>query len=554
MTAHHEKKLTERLREQHAAGSSRPRLSPAADCNGQPAAEVRPAEAPAFAGAPRPIRANLLPVPPLAADLIPAPFRGWLTDIAARGCFPLEYPTAAALVALAALVGRKVGIRPKRHDDWLVVPNLWGAIVGPPGVQKSPPVEEAMRPLRRLVAEALQAHEEALRAFAVEAAVAKARADAAKNELKKAARGKKKSDADLRELARQAEAPTERPPPRLRRYETNDPTVEKLGEVLAENPNGVLLFRDELMGFLRNLEKQGHESDRAFYLESWSGTGNFTYDRIGRGTLYIPSVCISVFGTIQPGPLARYVRSAATDENDGLLNRFQILFYPDLPEKWENVDRCPDTREKNAAYAIFRALDSIDPAMIGAEADAERGIPSLRFAEDAQELFDEWRTQLENRLRSGDDPPVLQCHLAKYRSLMPSLALLFQLIDVAGGEQASPVTLRCAEAGAAWCELLEAHAQRLYQAAFDGDFESATRLAQRLRDSLSNPFTARDVQRKCWSGLSSAEEVQRALLLLEERFWVKSVDAPSGREGGRPTQLFWINPAVLPHGSGTPAT
>jgi putative DNA primase/helicase len=515
--------------------------------NGKLAAQA--SQAPAFEGAPLPIRANLLPVPPLAPEMILSRFRGWLLDIAARGCFPLEYPTAAALVALAALVGRKVGIRPKRYDDWLVVANLWGAIVGPPGIQKTPPVEEAMRPLRRLVAEARKAHEEALRAFALDAAVAKARAGAAKEELKKAAKGKKKNDAELRELARQAKPPEEKTPPVLKRYETNDPTVEKLGEVLAENPNGVLLFRDELMGFLRNLDKPGHESDRAFYLESWSGTGCFTYDRIGRGTLHVPSVCVSVFGTIQPGPLARYVRAAATDDNDGLLNRFQVLFYPDPPEKWVNVDRYPDTQEKNAAYAVFRALDAIDPAGVGAEADAERGIPFMRFSPDAQGLFDGWRTELENRLRAGEDPAVLQCHLAKYRSLMPSLALLFHLIDLAGGQGAGPVTLRAAEAAAAWCELLEAHAQRLYRAAFDGDLEAAMRLAQSLRDSLPNPFKARDVQRKCWSGLGSAEDVERALLLLEDRGWVKPVEAPAGREGGRPTRLFWVNPAVLQGGN-----
>jgi putative DNA primase/helicase len=513
---------------------------------------ARQAEPPAFESLPQPIRVDLLPVPPLDPVMIPAPFRGWLTDIASRGCFPLEYPTAAAVVALSSLVGRRVGIRPKRHDDWLVVPNLWGAVVGPPGIQKTPPVEEAMRPLRRLVAEARKAHEEALREFAVDAAVAKARAEAAKKLLQKAAKDGKKSDSDLRELARQAEPPQDKPPV-LRRYETNDPTVEKLGEILAENPNGVLLFRDELMGFLRNLDKQGREGDRAFYLESWSGTGSFTYDRIGRGTLHIPSVCLSLFGTIQPGPFARYLRTAARDDNDGLINRFQLLFYPDPPDKRVNVDRYPDTQEKNTAYAVFQALDVLDPAAIGAQADADCPIPFLRFSPEAQALFDGWRSELENRLRSGDDPALLQCQLAKYRSLMPSLALLFHLIDVADGRWSGPVTLRSAEAAAAWCGLLEAHALRLYQAAFDGDPEPAPRLAQRLRDSLPNPFTARDVQRKCWSGLDSAEDVERALLVLEERRWVKPVEAPAGARGGRPTSLFWINPAVLGDGNGRPS-
>ena len=38
-----------------------------------------------------------------------------------------------------------------------------------------------------------------------------------------------------------------------RRYYTQDATVEKLGEILRDNPKGVLVFRDELVGFLKQL-------------------------------------------------------------------------------------------------------------------------------------------------------------------------------------------------------------------------------------------------------------------------------------------------------------
>jgi putative DNA primase/helicase len=479
--------------------------------------------------------------------MIPVPFRGWLEDIADRGCFPLEYPTAAAKVALSAVVGRKVGIRPKQHDDWLVVPNLWGGVVGPPGIQKSPPVEESMRPLRRLVADALAKHQGDMQEFALDTAVARVKAEAAKKLLQQAAKKGTATDAELRTLAAEAE-PQEKKPPVLKRYETNDPTVEKLGEVLAENPDGVLLFRDELMGFLRSLDKQGHETDRAFYLESWSGTGCFTYDRVGRGTLHIPSVTVSVFGTIQPGPLGRYVRAAATDDNDGLINRFQLLLYPDPPAAWKNVDRYPDTQHKNTAYKVFQDLASLDPAKIGAKVDGDCPIPYLRFDPQAQGFFDGWREELENRLRSAADSALLQCHLSKYRSLMPSLALLFHLIDVVGGQSPSPVTLRSAAAAAAWCELLEAHAQRIYQSAFDGDVEPAMRLAERLKNSLHNPFTARDVSKKGWSGLDDTLAVERALGILEDRGWVKSREVPTSAKGGRPTVEYWIHPEIVSEG------
>jgi hypothetical protein len=42
--------------------------------------------------------------------------------------------------------------------------------------------------------------------------------------------------------------------PTMRRYETNDITTPKLAQFLAENPNGLLQFRDELTGWLKSLE------------------------------------------------------------------------------------------------------------------------------------------------------------------------------------------------------------------------------------------------------------------------------------------------------------
>jgi hypothetical protein len=100
----------------------------------------------------------------------------------------------------------------------------------------------------------------------------------------------------------------------VRRYKTEDATVEKISKILLENPRGILVHRDELSGWLRNLDKQGREGDRSFYLESWNGTGSFDVDRIGRGSLHIPALCLSILGSIQPGPLSSYVYQATPRE------------------------------------------------------------------------------------------------------------------------------------------------------------------------------------------------------------------------------------------------
>jgi len=75
-----------------------------------------------------------------------------------------------------------------------------------------------------------------------------------------------------------AEAPEQ---PVRKRYMTNDATVPKLGEILSQNPNGVGVVRDELIGLLRSLDREENGPDRAFYLEGWNGDNRFTFDRIG---------------------------------------------------------------------------------------------------------------------------------------------------------------------------------------------------------------------------------------------------------------------------------
>jgi putative DNA primase/helicase len=499
---------------------------------------------PEFEGPPRPLTAELLAVPPLPEELIPTPLRGWLKDIAWRGCFPLEYPTATAVVSISSLIGRRLTIRPKRQDAWMVVPNLWGAIVGPPGFQKTPAAEETMLPLRRLIAEAMERHAAAQNQALEDAAVAEAKAAAARKVLAEAAK-KNTSDEELRELAAKAREAAVVRPAVLRRYIINDTTVEKLGELIRENPVGMLHFRDELTGFFCSMDRQGHESDRGFYLECWNGDGSYTFDRIGRGTVFIPALCLSMFGTIQPGPLARYLKGAAAgDDADGFMPRFQVLLYPDAPASFENHDRWPDAEFKNRAFEVFRWVDAMDPAALGADLDEDRGLRFLRFDGAAQDLFDGWRIDLENRLRGGSEGPLLTCHLSKYRSLMPSLALQYHVTASVGCTKLDPVSEDAARKAAAWCDLLEAHARRVYQFAAEGDPETAGRLAARLRESLPDPFTYRQVANKGWSGLDTVEDVRKAVGMLEDRNWVRVVVRPPAERGGRPSEEVWINPAV----------
>ena len=229
---------------------------------------------------PEPLPDTLTAIPDFDYELLPQSLRARVRDISERMQCPPDYVAVGMIVGLSSLVGRRVGVAPKENDDWTVIPNLWGAVIGRPGVLKSPALHEVMKPLHHLQANASEAHARDKSELEAVRLVREESEKIARAEIRKLL--KKGAESLAAETAKEIES-FDTYKPVCRRYVVNDSTVEKLGEILKENPMGVLLFRDELAGFFRNLEKTGREGDRAFYLECWNGDGSFTYDRIGRG-------------------------------------------------------------------------------------------------------------------------------------------------------------------------------------------------------------------------------------------------------------------------------
>ena len=91
---------------------------------------------------------------PFRFELLPESLRPWVQDICERVQCPPDYVGAASITALTAALGRKVAIRPQAQTDWTVVGNPWALIIGRPGVLKSPAMEAALAPLKRLAGKA----------------------------------------------------------------------------------------------------------------------------------------------------------------------------------------------------------------------------------------------------------------------------------------------------------------------------------------------------------------------------------------------------------------
>lgn len=481
-----------------------------------------------------PIADDLPPVPSFDLALLPDSLRRWIADIAERMQISPDIPAIGAVTALSAAIGRRVQIMPKEHDDWTVVPNLWGMVVAPPGYMKSPALSEVMKPLHRLENEAYRKYESAHAEWEKEIVGNKLRTRASEQVALRELKKNLTSDISIAQCD-----PDE---PVAVRYSVNNFSLEALGEVLMGNPNGVLAFGDEIHGLLKMSEKPGNEGLHDFLLSAWNGDAPFTFDRIGRGlNRRIDHVCVAVLGGIQPGRLIEHVTGATHGGagDSGLVQRFQLLTWPDLSEAWVCVDRMPDSAAQQIAYQVFEraaGLDSSSGFYAGEEGD---GAPDVRrFDSEAQAAFFAWLEPLELLIRGNTLPPVMMSHLSKFRSLVPSLALIFAVADNVQG----PVPLRYLRQAIGWADYLRPHAERVYACTTRPDTRHARALLTKIKAGVvTDEFTARDVYLKGWSMLD-CDGVTKAIDLLCDLGWLRSVQKRQQPGGGRPSISYRINP------------
>lgn len=479
---------------------------------------------------PEPLGGKLIPVQSMAPEMLPQALRPMIEDVAERMQVPLDFPAVAAVATLAGMVNRRAMIQPKALDSsWIVVPNLWGCIIAEPGSMKSPIISSLTAPAKDLERVWLKEHQAATQAHQQEAETAELAAQAWREQSRVAF--KKGEETPCRPAAA-PEAPAQK------RLLTADATFEKLHAMLAENPGGLFVLRDELAGWLAGLDRQGREQERTFYLEAWNGDQSYTLDRIGRGSVRVEHTCISLFGGIQPSRLRHYLADALRGgpANDGLMQRLQLLVWPDpTKQAWGYIDRQPNTAARDQAAAMYRRMALMDASM-----------PALfRFDAEAQQLFIAWLTELENRIRAPHLGEIMKAHLSKYRKLMPALSLLFALAE---GEQAH-ARLQHARLAASWCEYLETHAARVYSARTSTEQAAAMTLGQKIADGQLGKlkFKLRDLYRKCWSGLATLEEVRPAIRVLEEINWLRRVPSPAKTTGRTPSESYVINPLLEAH-------
>jgi hypothetical protein len=499
---------------------------------------------------PEPLPVQLLAVPSFDPTWLPILAQSFCIDVASSLPGPLDYIAVNLFVTLGNVLGNRLLVEAKEKNSWLESPNLWGLVIGDVAQMKTPSARPFMQLMNRLQARAQHRHDLAMGQWRAAKLAHQALVQQAQKAYAAAAAGKTLT-------VTPSSIPPEPPEPQMRHYYSTDPTYEKLGELCANNPDGVLVFGDELSGLISLLDREDMRKARTFYLEGHNGTGSYKFDRIMRGTIFLPRFAVGVLGNIQPDPMCRLLlRSLDEDEgrNDGFMQRF-FMVWPD-PVALAFVDQPRPHGATQQMHALIDAFAELDPRSAGAE---NRGGWEwcLRLEPAAHKLFVRWLRKEYYPAREERRLPVaLRAHLGKFPKLVLALSLILHLADLVQlvqgappnepqGEikKLTPISLSAVEGAIAIAHYAAMHVRRVYQAGSDPAYVTARLLARRINDGdLAGITRARLIAQHGWADLGSPERVAAGLEVLDDLGWAIGVETRRSGRRGRPTVAWHINP------------
>ena len=223
---------------------------------------------------------------------------------------PPDWACSTVLATVSAALGNNV--RFSIEDEWKGFAPLWFANVGWPGLGKTPIMAQLIKPLDDLEDLSREQYQREM----VQHSIAMLDYE---NDLSIYKSQKRSGKA--------TQAPIEPSKPGEIKYQISDTTMECVVNILSDNPRGVLLVKDEILGWVKgfNQYKKGDGPEKQFWLECWN-SGRYRVDRVSKPSQLLVNPYIPVIGGIQPAVLSQL---KGADQDDGFFERF-ILVWPDL--------------------------------------------------------------------------------------------------------------------------------------------------------------------------------------------------------------------------------
>lgn len=315
-------------------------------------------------------------------EVFPEFFQEYIIELKKSLNFHADFSAAALMFTFSTLIGNKYKLKVK--NGWEAAPIFWFACVGYPGTIKTHPIKTMVKPLSQL------------------------------DKLSK-------KSYDL-ELADYNESDNKGKKPKFKQLLISDYTVEALHSIHDINKRGIGLYKDELKGFLNDMNKYRKGSDEEFWLESFNN-GSYIVNRVTKDPIMVSDICINIIGTIQHDVLNEVVRQ---HKGNGLIDRF--LFTSAETKVYPLNSNELDEKYFEMWMYICQNMDT------NFEYNDQSGTEYLEMDEDTFKIYQDIDAEYCAIQNDENENQEIKNYLSKMKTYVPRFALLLCIIDAVGND------------------------------------------------------------------------------------------------------------------------
>ena len=209
-----------------------------------------------------------------------------------------------------------------------------------------------------------------------------------------------------------------------KQFIADDITLEALVDLHQEVPTGVGVFKDELAGWLKDMNKYREGSDLEFWLSTWSGT-SVNVNRLTRVGSFVENPFIPVIGGIQPAVLNELYNQEKKD--NGFMDRM-LISYPDVTiPKYNDEEISTDAIIwYNSTIANLRKV--IQKLKQETDADEIKKI-EVYFNSEAKNLWINKFNEITEKQNSDNENEYFKSMYPKQKSYIPRFAFLLNALN-----------------------------------------------------------------------------------------------------------------------------
>lgn len=327
-------------------------------------------------------------------DIFPKPIQNYIMECNTKLDSNIDYMGCSLLWLISVCIGNSIEMEVKR--GWNENVSLWISLVGKAGIGKTPSINNIIFPLLKINQREIKKYYKLLEVW----------------EHYNSLSPKDKKEFPFVEK------------PIKGQFIANDITLEALVDLHQESDNAVGVFKDELAGWLKDMNKYRAGSDLEFWLSVWSGKA-VNLNRLTRKGSYVDKPFIPVLGGIQPNILSHFY----TEENkdNGFMDRMLLSFPDSKIEVYNENELSYDVLDwyKENIIAFFDKLKYV------IQRDNDNNIIPMtaKFSEDAKKEWVRIFNEITSYQNSDDENEYLKSMYPKQKSYIPRFALLIHAFD-----------------------------------------------------------------------------------------------------------------------------